>query len=194
MRGFIPAFTLSLVLMTCGLTSAIGRNGFLAVYSAGILVGNHDFLHKRSLMRFHDGIAWLVQIAMFLTLGLLVIPSRLVPVLGPGLMAAAWLMLVARPLSVFACLFPSAFDSEKLFIAWVGLRGAVPIVLATYSVLAKASHADFMFNIVFFVVLTSVLMQGTSLPLVARWLCLDAPIVPRRRSPWSTTPTADSRN
>lgn len=190
-EGLYPVLTLSLVLLTYSLTNLIGGNGFLAVYLAGILVGNHDFLHKRSLLRFHDGVAWLMQITMFLALGLLVFPSRLVPVLGPGLLAAAWLMLVARPLSVFACLLPTGLRlREKVLVAWVGLRGAVPIVLATYPLVAKAPHADFMFNIVFFVVLTSVLVQGTSLPLVARWLRLDAPIVPQRVFPLEYNPVS----
>lgn len=190
-EGLYPVLTLALVLLTYSLTNLIGGNGFLAVYLAGILVGNHDFLHKRSLLRFHDGMAWLMQIAMFLTLGLLVFPSRLVPVIGPGLLAAAWLMLVARPLSVFACLLPTRLSlREKVFVSWVGLRGAVPIVLATFPLLAKASHADFMFNMVFFVVLASVLVQGTSIPLVARWLGLDAPLVPQRIFPLEYNPTA----
>jgi cell volume regulation protein A len=190
-EGLYPVLTLSLVLLTYSLTNLIGGNGFLAVYLAGVLVGNHGFLHKRSLLRFHDGMAWLMQIAMFLALGLLVFPSRLVPVIGPGLLAAAWLMLVARPLSVFVCLLPTRLRlREKVLLAWVGLRGAVPIVLATYPLVAKAPHADFMFNIVFFVVLTSVLVQGTSLPLVARWLRLDAPIIPKRVFPLEYNPVS----
>jgi cell volume regulation protein A len=114
-----------------------------------------------------------------------------VPVIGPGLLAAAWLMLVARPLSVFACLLPTKLSlREKVFVSWVGLRGAVPIVLATFPLLAKAPQADFMFNMVFFVVLTSVLVQGTSIPLVARWLGLDAPFVKQRVFPLEYNPTA----
>jgi cell volume regulation protein A len=190
-EGLYPALTLSLVLLTYSLTNLIGGNGFLAVYLAGILVGNHDFLHKRSLLRFHDGMSWLMQIAMFLTLGLLVFPSRLVPVIGPGLLAAAWLMFAARPMSVLLCLLPTALTlREKVFVAWVGLRGAVPIVLATFPLLARAPHADFMFNMVFFVVLTSVLVQGTSIPLVARWLGLDAPLVPQRIFPLEYNPVS----
>lgn len=190
-EGLYPALTLSLVLLTYSVTNLIGGNGFLAVYLAGMLVGNSDFLHKRSLLRFHDGIAWLMQIAMFLTLGLLVFPSRLVPLIGSGLLAAAWLMLIARPASVMACLLPTALGRrEKILVAWVGLRGAVPIVLATFPLLARAPHADFMFNIVFFVVLTSVLVQGTSLPLVARWLRLDAPFVPQRSFPLEYNPVS----
>lgn len=190
-EGLYPALTLALVLVTYSLTNLIGGNGFLAVYLAGILVGNREFLHKRSLLRFHDGMAWLMQIAMFLTLGLLVFPSRLVPVIGQGLLAAAWLLFVARPLSVFLCLWPTALRrNEKIFIAWVGLRGAVPIVLATFPLLAKTPHAELMFNMVFFVVLTSVLVQGTSLPFVARWLHLDAPRVPQHVFPLEYNPVS----
>lgn len=190
-EGLYPALTLSLVLLTYSLTNLIGGSGFLAVYMAGILVGNHIFLHKRSLLRFHDGMAWLMQIAMFLALGLLVFPSRLLGVIGPGLLAAVWLLFLARPLAVFLCLLPTALAvREKLFLAWVGLRGAVPIVLATFPLLAKAPHAEFMFNMVFFVVLMSVLVQGTSLPLVARWLRLDKPIAPQRVLPLEYNPVS----
>lgn len=190
-EGLYPVLTVSLVLLTYSLTNLIGGNGFLAVYVAGIVLGNSNFLHKRSLLRFHNGIAWLMQIAMFLTLGLLVFPSALVPVIGPGMLAAVWLMLAARPLSVFLCLLPTALSlREKIFIAWVGLRGAVPIVLATFPLLAGVPHADFMFNMVFFVVLTSVLVQGTSLPMVARWLHLDAPLVPQRIFPLEYNPVS----
>jgi cell volume regulation protein A len=190
-EGLYPVLTLALVLLTYSLTNVIGGSGFLAVYLAGILVGNQEFLHKRSLLRFHDGMAWLMQIAMFLTLGLLVFPSRLVPVIGWGLLAAAWLLFVARPLGVFLCLWPTALrKSEKVFIAWVGLRGAVPIVLATFPLLAKAPHAELIFNMVFFVVLTSVLVQGTSLPFVARWLHLDVPKKPPRVFPLEYNPVS----
>jgi cell volume regulation protein A len=188
-EGLYPVLTLALVLLTYSLTNEVGGNGFLAVYVAGILVGNQDFLHKRSLLRFHDGMAWLMQIAMFLVLGLLVFPSHLVPVIGPGLLAAGWLMLAARPLSVFACLLPTRLSlREKVFVTWVGLRGAVPIVLATFPLLARAPHAEFMFNVVFFVVLTSVLVQGTSIPQVARWLGVDAPLVSQRVFPLEYNP------
>ena len=190
-EGLYPVLTLALVLLTYSLTNLVGGNGFLAVYVAGILVGSQDFLHKRSLLRFHDGLAWLMQIAMFLTLGLLVFPSGLVPVFGPGLLAAGWLMVVARPLSVFVCLLPTALGlREKVFLSWVGLRGAVPIVLATFPLLAGVPHADFMFNMVFFVVLASVLVQGTSIPFVARGLGLDAPAGPRRTFPLEYNPVA----
>jgi len=130
-----------------------------------------------------------MQITMFLTLGLLVFPSRLVPIIGPGLLVAACLMLVARPISVFLGLLPSAMNwREKLFTSWVGLRGAAPIILATFPLLAGVSQADLLFNVVFFIVLTSVLLQGASIPLVAKWLRVDAPEAPKRVYPLEYTP------
>lgn len=187
--GLYPVLTLACVLLAYGLTAAIGGNGFLAVYVAGIVVGNHDFVHKRSLMQFHDGLAWLMQIAMFLTLGLLVFPSQLAPVAGLGLLITLWLMLVARPLSVFVSLAGTRLAlREKTLIAWVGLRGAVPIILATYPRLANLPVAPLIFNIVFFVVLASVLLQGTTIPRVARWLRVDAPAPVKRAFPIEFTP------
>jgi cell volume regulation protein A len=187
--GLYPVLTLSVVFLTYGLTNSIGGNGFLAIYLAAIVLGRHDFIHKRSLLRFHDGLAWLMQIAMFLTLGLLVFPSRLIPIIGIALLIAGFLMFVARPASVFVTLLPTALNwREKAFISWVGLRGAVPIILATFPLLARIPQADFIFNVIFFVVLTSVLLQGTSIPLVAKWLGVDAPAVPKRAYPIEYTP------
>jgi cell volume regulation protein A len=188
-EGLYPVLTLAMVLLTFGVAERIGGNGFLAVYLAGIMLGRSEFIHKKSLMRFHNGLAWLMQIAMFLTLGLLVFPSRLTAVIGIGLLVALFLMFVARPLGVFLCLIPTAFNRrEKAFISWVGLRGAVPIILATYPLLAGLPQADFVFNVVFFVVLTSVLLQGTSLAQVARWLGLDAPLEVKRLYPIEYVP------
>jgi cell volume regulation protein A len=179
-EGLYPVLTLALALLTYGATAWLGGNGFLAVYVAGLVVGNSDFIHKRSLIRFHDGLAWLMQIAMFLVLGLLAFPSHLVAVTVSGLITAALLMLVARPVSVFLVLALFAMSlREKTMVAWVGLRGAVPIVLATFPLLAGVPDAHVLFDLVFFVVLTSVLLQGTSIPAVARWLGVDAPIAER---------------
>ena len=175
-EGLYPVLTVALVLLIYGAADALGGNGFLAVYLAGIVVGNDDLLHRRSLIRFHGGIAWLMQIVMFLTLGLLVFPSHLVPVIGPGLLVALFLMLVARPAGVMLCLLRSGFTlRERLLVSWVGLRGAVPIVLATFPLMAGVARAEMIFNLVFFVVLASVLLQGASLPKVARWFRLDKP-------------------
>jgi len=187
--GLYPVLTLSLVLLTYGLADFLGGNGFLAVYLAGIIVGNRDFIHKRSLLHFHDGLAWLMQITMFLTLGLLVFPSRLAPIAGIGLLLAGCLMFAARPLGVFLCLLPFRLGwRENTFTSWVGLRGAVPIILATYPYLAKLPQADLIFNIIFFVVLTSVLFQGTSVPLAAKWLQVDVPEPVRPLYPIEYTP------
>lgn len=172
--GLYPVLTLSLVLLTYGILDLMGGNGFLAVYVAGIVIGNRKFVHKQMLLSFHDGLAWLMQIAMFVTLGLLVFPSRLVPIMGMGVLIAACLIFVARPLSVFLLTAFSGWSlQEKTFVSWVGLRGAVPIILATYPLLAGVERAQFMFNVVFFVVITSVVLQGTTLPLVAKWLRVD---------------------
>jgi cell volume regulation protein A len=176
-EGLYPVLTVSLVALTYGGVSWMGGNGFLAVYLAGLIMGNHKLIHKRSLMRFHDGLAWLMQIAMFLTLGLLVFPSRLIPVMGSSLLAAAFLIFVARPASVFISLFFTRMSlRDKTLVSWVGLRGAVPIVLATFPLLAGIPRAELIFDLVFFIVLTSVLLQGTTIPLVAKWLGVDAPI------------------
>lgn len=183
-EGLYPVLMLGLVLLTFGSTDALGGNGFLAVYLTGIFLGNTEFLHKRSLVRFHGGIAWLMQIAMFLTLGLLVFPSHLVPVIGSGLLVSLFLMVVARPVSVMICLFRSRFTfREKVLTAWVGLRGSVPIVLATFPLMAGVSQAETIFNLVFFVVIASVLLQGKLLPTFARWLRLDKPLEYRARPP-----------
>jgi len=188
-EGLYPVLTLSLAVLTYGLTDSIGGSGFLAVYLAGIVLGHHDVIHKKSLLRFHDGLAWLMQIAMFLTLGLLVFPSRLVPIMGVGLLIAACLIFIARPVSVFVGLLPSALSwRDKTFVSWVGLRGAVPIILATYPLLARLPQADLIFNVVFFAVLTSVLLQGTSIPVIARLLKVDAPAPARRVYPIEYTP------
>ena len=176
-EGLYPVLTLSLILLSYGVTATVGGNGFLAVYIAGLVLGKTDFIHKRSVMRFHDGLAWLMQIAMFLALGLLVFPSHLVPIVGLGLLASLFLMSVARPISVLATLAFSGMKlNEKLMISWVGLRGAVPIVLATFPLLAGMPRAEIIFDLVFFIVLTSILLQGTSMPLLARWLKLEAPV------------------
>jgi cell volume regulation protein A len=170
-EGLYPVLSLALVLLTYSLTVVLGGNGFLAVYVAGFVMNGRNFVHKRSLMRFHDGVAWLMQIAMFITLGLQVLPSELVPVIDEGLLMSAALIFLARPLSVFLSLALTKLSiREKLVVSWVGLRGAVPIVLATFPLLAGTPHAGKTFNIVFFIVISSVLLQGTTIPWVARWL------------------------
>ena len=194
-EGLYPVTTLAAVLLTYGGTALVGGNGFLAVYIAGIVLGNSDFIHKRSIVRFHDGVAWLMQMAMFLVLGLLVFPSRLLPVAGSALLLSAFLVLVARPVAVMLGLSFSRLEfRQKVLISWVGLRGAVPIVLATFPFLAGLPRADLYFNVVFFIVLTSVLVQGTSIPLVARWLRLEVPVLVRRQYPLEFVPTSKDQS
>ncbi len=169
--GLYPVFTLALVSLIYSVTTYVGGNGFLAVYLAGLVMGNQKFVHQRSLLRFHDGIAWLMQIVMFLSLGLQVYPSRLVMVAPTGLIIGLFLIVVARPLSVFVALSLSRVTfREKLFISWVGLRGAAPIILATFPLLAGIDKADTIFHTVFFIVLTSVIIQAPLLTRMARWL------------------------
>jgi cell volume regulation protein A len=176
-------------MFTYGLTALLRGNGFLSVYVAGLVMGNSAFIRKRSLIHFHDGLAWLMQITMFLILGLQIFPSKLVPVIPAGLLTAAVLMLAARPIAVFtSLLFARLSIRRKSLISWVGLRGAVPIVLATFPLLAGIPEADMIFNIVFFIVLTSSLLQGSTIPLVARWLRLDAPLPARLRRPFEFEP------
>jgi cell volume regulation protein A len=145
----------------------------------GIVMNTADLMHKRTLQRFHDGVGWLMQSALFLSLGLFIFPSRLIPVLGVSLLISLVLFFIARPLSVFLTLIPNAMTiKEKLLISWVGLRGAAPIILATFPMVAGLEQSDLFYNVIFVVVLTSLLIQGTSLPFVARWLKLDKPIIP----------------
>lgn len=174
--GLYPVFSIAWVLLLFGATSLLGGNGFLAVYIAGIVANAREFVHKKNLIGFHDGLAWIMQITVFLTLGLLVFPSELPAVAPLALAIALWLIFIARPLGVFLTLaFSSLSVREKGFISWVGLRGAVPIVLATYPYLSGLEHAPLIFNTVFFIVLASVLLQGTTLPLMARWLGVEEP-------------------
>lgn len=183
-EGLYPVLSLSLVLFTYGVTTFFDGNGFLAVYIAGLLLSRENVFNKKNLLRFHDGLAWLMQIAMFLTLGLLVFPSHLMPVIVPGVLVSLFLMFVARPLSVFICLIPFKFKlSEKLMISWVGLRGAAPIILATFVLIEKIPQSEPIFNMVFFIVLSSVLLQGTTIPFIAKILKVDAPMQPKKNSP-----------
>lgn len=181
-EGLYLVLTLGLAMFTYSVTQAIGGNGFLAIYLCAIIMGNSNMLRRRSLIKFYDGQAWLMQIILFLTLGLLVFPSRIIPLVGMGLAISAFLIFVARPLAVFASL--SFFKSNlrsKLFVSWVGLRGGVPIVFATYPLLAAIPKADLIFNLVFFISVTSVLLQGTTLSYVARLLHVSVPAKVKKR-------------
>ena len=182
-EGLYPVLVMAMIFFTFSFTDVIGGNGFLAVYLSAMVLGNSNFLHKKSLIRFYDGQAWLMQIVMFLTLGLLVFPSRILPVIGLGLLISAVLIFLARPVAVFICLsFFKIKTRDKLFISWVGLRGAVPIVFATYPLIAGVEKADMIFNLVFFISVTSVLIQGTTLPIVAKWLKVVVPKNVKRKT------------
>lgn len=190
-EGLYPVLSMSVVLVTYGLCATLGGNGFLAVYVCGIVMGNREFLHKRGLTRFHDGVGWLMQIVLFVVLGLLVFPSRILPVAGAALAVSVFLMFAARPAAVFASLIGSSFSMrERALVAWTGLRGAVPVVLATFPYMAGYRHSDVMFDIVFFVVVLSALLQGRTLMAVARWLGVDAPLADKQKYPIEFEKTA----
>ncbi|MEH6789527.1 potassium/proton antiporter [Parasphingorhabdus sp.] len=176
------AFVISIAgaLIAYGLAEMLGGNGFLAAYVAGLVAGNRVYAARRILSTFQDGMAWLAQVVMFLTLGLLVTPSNLAGVIVPGLAITFILMFVARPISVFLCLAPfRRFDwRAKLFVSWAGLRGAVPIVLATFPMVAGVPGAFTIFNIVFFVVLLSSMIQGPTINWLANRLGLVAATEP----------------
>jgi len=183
-EGLYPVITISLVLFTYVIAIFLKGNGILAVYLAGLGLGQAEFTNKKTIMKFHDGLAWISQIVMFVTLGLLVFPSHLVPLIGAGLLITVLLMFVARPVSVFLCLLPFNMSvRKKTMLAWVGLRGSVPIILATFPFTAGLPQADIYFNIVFFIVVASVFIQGTSIPLVSKILKLDVPLANKKNYP-----------
>lgn len=175
-EGLYIVLLIAILFFNFSFTNFVGGNGFLAVYLSALYLGNQELTHKKKILKSFDSFAWLMQIVLFLTLGLLVFPSEVVPFIGIGLLISVFLILIARPITIFISLLPFKTGiREKWFLSWVGLRGAVPIVLATYPLLAGAEKAHMIFNIVFFIALTSVIIQGTSLPLVAKWLHLTIP-------------------
>jgi cell volume regulation protein A len=175
-EGLYPVLVIALMFITFSATDFVGGNGFLAVYICAVYLGNQSLMHKKTILKMYDGLAWLMQIVLFVTLGLLVYPTHIIPVLGIGLLISVFLMLIARPISVFISLTPFKMrNSKRSYLSWVGLRGAVPIVFATYPLIAGIEKADMIFNIVFFISLTSVLVQGTSLTWVAKWLGVALP-------------------
>ena len=176
LEGIYLVLSVALVLLTYGLTVSLNGSGFLAVYLAGLIMQRKPFTHHQSVLRFHDGLAWLMQVTMFLMLGLQVFPARLVPVAWVGLMVSLFLIIVARPAGVHTALaFSSMPFREQILVAWAGLRGAVPIILATFPLLAGVKQADTIFHLVFFITLTSVVIQGTTIALATRVLKIDAP-------------------
>jgi len=177
--GLYPILALAFGLLAFGLAAVLGGSGFLAVYLAGIVLGNKLVVFRSGILLFHDAAAWLSQIMLFIMLGLLSFPSRLLAVAADGMLIALALIFVARPLAVAVTAFPFQFrPKEMLFLSWVGLKGAVPITLATFPLMAEVEGSALLFNLVFFVVLVSAITQGWSLPPVARWLGLGQPVGP----------------
>ncbi len=175
-EGLYPVLVIALMFITFSGSEFIGGNGFLAIYICAVYLGNQNLIHKQTILQMFDGLAWLMQIVLFLTLGLLVFPSQMVPFIGIGLLISLFLIFVARPVGVFISLmFFKMKLRRRFYISWVGLRGAVPIVFATYPLLAGIEKANMIFNIVFFISITSVLIQGTTLSLVAKWLKVGLP-------------------
>src|SRR5690606_32808291 len=167
--GLYPILVTGFGLLIFGVAVLLKGSGFLAVYLAGIVIGNNRIVFQRGILLFHDASAWLAQIVMFVVLGMLSFPSRLLDVAGQGLLVGAVLIFVARPLAVLLTMLPFRFSVREItFISWVGLKGAVPITLATFPLMYNIPNADRMFDVVFFVVVLSAVIQGWSLPPVAR--------------------------
>lgn len=176
-EALYPILILAFCFFIYSLTDLIQGNGFLAVYIGGLVIGNARFVHKKMVRNFFDGLSWLSQIVMFLALGLLVNPSELWPIAGIGLLVGVFMIIVARPVSVLLSLWPFKHISiqSRIFVSWVGLRGAVPIIFATYPLLHGVPGANVLFNIVFFITILSLLVQGTSIPWIAKKLHLSYP-------------------
>jgi cell volume regulation protein A len=172
-----PILLLSLVFITFTITDTIDGNGYLAVYICGLVVGNTKLVFRKEVNTFMNGLTWLFQIIMFITLGLLVNPHELLDVALIAVFVGLFMIVFARPISVFVCLLPfkEMTNRARLFVSWVGLRGAVPIIFATYPVIAQVDGSKQIFNIVFFITLLSLVIQGMSITQMARWLKLDLP-------------------
>jgi cell volume regulation protein A len=169
--GLYPILVFAFGCLTFGISALINGNSFLAVYITGLILGNSLKRYRQEVMNFHDGLDWFMQIVMFIMLGLLVFPSQLLPVAGVSIALALFLMFVARPLGTALCLLPFKPKKNDLaYVSWVGLRGSVPIVLATFPATYGIEGADQIFNVIFFIVLTSVLIQGLTLVPAAKWL------------------------
>ncbi|MTI32669.1 potassium/proton antiporter [Xanthovirga aplysinae] len=172
-KGLYPVLLFSCVLFTFTSSKFLNGNSLLAVYITGLIIGNSSYRQKIEITEFFEGNSWLMQVSMFLLLGLQSFPQLILPQAGKGLLVATILIFIARPLSVLLCYLPyKASWKKKIFISWVGLRGASPIVFAIFPVLHGVEHGEDFFNIVFFVVLTSVLIQGSTLTPIAKWLGL----------------------
>ena len=176
-QSLYPVLLLAFVFFIFSFTDLVKGNGYLAVYLAGLVVGNHKVVHKKSLTTFFDGITWLFQIVMFLTLGLLVNPAELFPVAVLSILIGVFMIILARPISVFLCLLPfrKMTTKARAYVSWVGLRGAVPIIFATYPLIANIQHASLILNVVFFITILSLVVQGTTVSFMAKLLGLSTP-------------------
>ena len=177
-QSLYPILLLSFVFFTFAITDLLRGNGYLAVYIAGMMVGNHKITFRKEIATFMDGLTWLFQIIMFLMLGLLVNPHEMIEVAVVALLIGVFMIVIGRPLSVFLCLLPfrKITLKSRLFVSWVGLRGAVPIIFSTYPVVANVEGSNMIFNIVFFITIVSLIVQGTSVSFVARLLHLSTPL------------------
>lgn len=180
---YYPIIVFTFCLFIFSFSNFIHGNGYLAVYLGGLVIGNSRFVTKRTTFNFFDAISWLSQIVMFLTLGLLVNPRELLPVALPALLIGLFMIFISRPISVFISLLPfrNVTFKDKVFVSWVGLRGAVPIIFALYPLTAGIPNAQFIFNVVFFITILSVVLQGTFLTQVADWLGLLLPTKKRKK-------------
>lgn len=194
-EGLYTVLSVALVGLVYAVTALLGGSGFLAVYITGVVLGNSVFVHQRSLRHWHEGLTYLLEIGMFLLLGLLVFPSQVVQLAGPALLISLFLMFVARPVAVFVSLALARMPVRHTgMVAWVGLRGAVPIILATFPLLENLPGSQTIFNVAFFIMLTSLMIQGTTLPFVARWLGVEERTSGTNTQRLLFTPTGAGKN